>query len=101
MSVNVVFIVDLVLINQRYLKSRPSVRIRKRRSARRYKNEDQQPWAKFSYTETLSRLSTDLRITKKYFTLSGYVPENSRYYPSTPTNIKFKQKLNYEVHLLV
>ena len=42
---------------------------------------------------------------EKYFTLSGNVPGNSRYYLSdllsAPTSVKFQQKQKYEANLLV
>ena len=44
----------------RHLKKRASIRIDKRRSAPKYKNEDQQQQAKSSCTKTFSRLSADL-----------------------------------------
>ena len=92
----------------RNLKKRTSVRIYKRRSASKYNNEDQQQRAKSNCLKLYKKLSPDCQLIlddEKYFTLSGNVPGNSRYYSSdpssAPTNIKFKQKQKYEPHLLV
>ena len=49
---------------RRNLKKRISVRIHKRRSAPKYKNEDQQQQAKSNCTKTFSRLSIDLGCQK-------------------------------------
>ena len=92
----------------RNLKKRISVRIYKRKSAPKYINEDQQRRAKSNCLKLYKKLSPDCQLIwddEKYFTLSDDVLENSRYYlsapSSTPTNIRFKQKQKYEVHLLV
>ena len=92
----------------RHLKKQTSVRIHKRRSAPKYKNEDQQQRAKSNCLKLYKKLSPDCQLildNEKYFTLSGDVSGNSRYYSSdpssAPTNIKFKQKQKYEPRLLV
>ena len=92
----------------RHLKKQTSVRIYERRSAPKYKNEDQQQRAKFNCIKLYKKLSPDCRLIfddEKYPTLSGNVPGNIRYYSpdlsSEPANIKFKQKQKYEPHLLL
>lgn len=91
----------------RNLKKRASVRIYTRRSAPKYNNEDRQQRAKSNCLKLYKKISSDCHLIlddEKYFTLSGNVPGNSRYYSSdpssTPANIKFKQKQKYEPHLL-
>ena len=85
----------------RHLKKQTSVRIQKRRSAPKYKNEDQQQRAKFNCLKVYKKKFPDCQSIlddKQYLTLSGDIPKNSRYYSSAPINIKFKQK--YEPHSL-
>ena len=86
----------------RNLKKRTSIRIYKRRSASKYNNENQQQRAKSNCLKLYKKFSPDCQLIlddKKYFTVSGNVPGNSRYYPSdpssAPTNIKFKLKQKY------
>ena len=68
----------------RHLKKRTSVRIYKRKSAPKYKNDDQQQRAKSNCLKLYKKLSPGCQLildNEKYFTLSSNVPGNSRHKP--------------------
>ena len=92
----------------RNLKKRTSVRVYKRRPTPKYISEDQQKRAKSNCLKLYKKVSPNCQLIlddEKYFTFSGNVPGNNRYYSSdtssAPENIKFIQKQKFEPHLLV
>ena len=92
----------------RNLKKRTSVRVYKRRSAPKYISEGQQKRAKSNCLKLYKKISPNCQLIlddEKYFTFSGNVPGDNRYYTfdtsSAPENIKFIQKQKFESHLLV
>ena len=92
----------------RNLKKLTSIRVYKRRSAPKYISEDQQKQAKSDCLKLYKKISPNCQLIlddEKYFTFSGNVPRNNRYYSSdtssAPENIKFIQKQKFEPHLLV
>lgn len=92
----------------RTLKTRMSVRVYKRRSAPKYASTDQQHRAKMNCLKLYKRISPICNLIlddEKYFSLSGNVPGNNRFYSSnpssTPANVKFRQRQKYEPHVLV
>ena len=92
----------------RNLKKRTSVRVYKRISAPKYISEAQQKRAKSNCLKLYKKISPNCQLIlddEIYFTFSGNVAENNRYYSSdtssAPENIKFIQKQKFKPHLLV
>lgn len=92
----------------RNLKTRTSVRVYKRRSAPKYTSTDQENRARMNSLKLYKRLSPTCNLIlddEKYFSLSGNVPGNNRFYSSnpssTPANVKYRQRQKYEPQLLV
>ena len=92
----------------RNLKTRPSVRVYKRRSVPQYTSSDQKRRVQINCLKLYKRLFPTCNLIlddEKYFSLSGNVPGNDHFYSSdpssTPTNVKLRQRQKYEPHLLV